>query len=51
MYFKGDMTRDKALEEDIKVIQDLVRIIRNLKQDYLPAKARPNGKLNYTTST
>ena len=36
--------RDQALEEKVKLVQEVVRTIRSLKQDYLPAKAKPEGK-------
>lgn len=35
--------RDEAGEEQMKLIQDVVRIIRSSKQDYLPPKAKPEG--------
>jgi valyl-tRNA synthetase len=44
------MRRNESVEEQLKVVQELVRIIRNLKQDYLPPKARPQVHLSIKES-
>ena len=35
--------RDNVLEKEVKLIQEVVRVLRSQKQDYLPPKARPEG--------
>ena len=36
--------REEALEVKVKLMQEVVRTIRSLKQDYLPPKVKPEGK-------
>jgi len=35
--------REEALEVKVKLMQEVVRTIRSLKQDYLPPKVKPEG--------
>lgn len=37
--------KDEELEGRVSLMQDVVRTIRSLKQDYLPPKARPEGTI------
>ena len=37
--------KDEELEGRVSLMQDVIRTIRSLKQDYLPPKARPEGIL------
>ena len=32
---------DAELDRQVKLMQEVVRVIRSMKQDYLPAKAKP----------
>ena len=34
---------DKTLDDRVKLMQEVVRTLRVMKQDYLPPKARPEG--------
>ena len=36
---------DPALDARVKLTQEVVRVIRSMKQDYLPAKAKPEVHL------
>jgi len=36
---------DEALDSRLKLMQDMVRTIRSMKLDYLPAKVKPEGEL------
>ena len=36
--------RDEALDRRLKLMQEVVRTIRSMRQDYLPPKARPEGE-------
>ena len=35
--------RDETLEQSVSMVQDIVRTIRHMKQDYLPPKSKPEG--------
>ena len=35
--------RDEELDSKVKLMQEVVRTVRSLRQDYLPPKARPEG--------
>lgn len=35
--------RDEVLDGRVKLMQDVVKTIRSMKQDYLPPKAKPDG--------
>ena len=36
--------QDEALDGKMKLVQEVVRTVRSMRQDYLPPKARPEGK-------
>ena len=38
---------DEALDSRLKLMQEVVRTIRSMRQDYLPPKARPEGVLSF----
>ena len=35
--------REEALEVKVKLMQEVVRTIRSMRQDYLPPKVKPEG--------
>ena len=42
--------RNDTLDSQVKLMQEVVRTIRSMRQDYLPPKARPDGKRRDRTS-
>ena len=43
LFFLQLSFREEALEVKVKLMQEVVRTIRSMRQDYLPPKVKPEG--------